>query len=679
MKFLKNFTMSSNNKKGGAGAGELKKAKPTTGPQRYHDQSFMDRAAYEYAKHVAGNDPQAVQRVLKSMGPADRTMAAAAKAFAGSSGYEPVVPKSGLKSVALESKKTPGSKKKEQQHAKALKLQSRTGPTPDRNYTETKSGQSVEAKLPAAVDLRAPPVHYFGAAPKPREGKMLTGKSGNIMQWEAEERLCTQAIQTTTNTAGTVLLKLIGNPTVINAPRAQWAAQAFDNYMFEDVEIRWSGALGTSVSGKMCGAFDADSTDTPGVGEAAVSKLASHPGYDTTHVFTDKTWRMPRNCRRMCWTKYSTQDDSDVRMTDQWNFWALLSVPISGVTVPTATQSPLALGEWYIKYRIKFMNQTMENVILGDSELVFNTDSAVAGGGNVSTNLGSTVLHPSSYWATFGFLNYPTELSSPTAPLSSTVDFMSLGPLSTQQTWDRRSAGDIVTGAVPSQGCWLPAYPSLPMRVNVITACVPSAITSANTTINFYNVDDPTQSAYVQLVGATPTVAVQGGVQGGTIQVDYGVQRSSTGVNFAECSVYIDPSGFKSSPSRIGICIAYADTGSFTVVWSGSGVYNEVYVSALSADQQAYWGMPRYNQQGAPLQTKRICKPTNNDELQRRRFARADEKVVEMKAERKEETKDSMSLGGEKVTESPKTLEVEGSQAVFREGKWQVVKSPAKS
>jgi hypothetical protein len=499
---------------------------------------------------------------------------------------------------------------------------------PDRNFSEQKA-EFAEIKLPGEQVLRAAPVNYFAKIAKPRQGKARSSGNGNALTFSSKERLFAQGINAGYNTAGSLLVELKGNPSVLQAPKAKWAAQAYDNYEFTEFRVMWSASLGTTATGRIGAAFDVDTTDVPGGGEAGVTRMASHPGYDSTHMFIDKAWHMPASCKRACWTKYDTSDDSDERMTDQFNFFALVAVPLTGPTIPAATAQPLVIGEWYIEYKIRFFNQTLENVILGDAVVEYNTTTS----GVPSTNI---VEVTATNRSAFSFLSYPTVQTNPAAAFAAAEDCRITGPLSSDIAFTYLAAlGLSATVPVAGGDGFQVSSPSIPLRMQLTLDVTPTWVTALTYTVWIFNVDVPAQNVSFTISAAGPGMAsaTYAGVRSGAIVNPYsgsywGIMNcpatalgtiTSAAATQIMADILVDPSAWNTNPSRLGYAVTVAGTTLSAHDWTTATSSYVWKFSALSDEQQLQSGMPHYTQQGAPLQARRRVTGSQNLDIARKR------------------------------------------------------------
>jgi hypothetical protein len=500
-----------------------------------------------------------------------------------------------------------------------------SGP-PNRSFSETSAHVKTSGVAPEMKEQHfgAAPAALYREIPRPHLSEVHSHSSGNSMTWTACERLTTQVLNTSFNTQGAQLLKLIGNPTMTQADRMKVGAQMFDNYEFTYVKLMWSSSCGVSEQGRILGAYDPDTSDASGFGEDALTKLASHEGASTTHVFNDHHWVMPNGCKRMCWTKYSAADDSDIRQTDQFNFFALVSATITGSTptIPGGTGAPAEIGEWYVEYTIHYFNQTMESQLLGNGMITYAA---------ASTNLTQTV---SSNASTPRWTTTPTvgaDYSEITASGLST-DVITGGPLSTSIAWRYAS----LTALADSPSGWFPCVPSTPFRVTV-RAYWSDADAGTNRYFNFYvfNPDDPgSYGEWVTLLSGSAIEGVTVGYtnvrgelfpnmtdnetwsQGNNL---HWVQVQETGITnafSALASIVVDPSAFRYNASRVMLAVQVAGTTLTTAVLA------ELHydVEALSVDLCSAYGVPALDPQGNLINNVR-CVPTRNTldvDMQRR-------------------------------------------------------------
>lgn len=477
----------------------------------------------------------------------------------------------------------------------------KAGPA-DRAFSETvrRTGDMPEIK---DTVIRDAPVSFFGAVPRPHLSEIHSHTSGNAMKWTACERLKTQSINSAYNTQGAQLLKVIGNPTMCQAERMKIGAQMFDNFKFENLRLRWSSSLGTNAQGRIAAAFDPDSSDPVGFGEDGLTKLMSHGGASTTHMYTDHHWVMPAGCERTCWTKYSAADDSDIRQTDQFTFWALVSTALSGsgITVPGPAAAPLEIGEWYVEYTIHYFNQTLENELMGSGWISYNSSSP---------NLLTTISNASS---SLGFAAAPfigqdagdiVRLPSSTEP-----DVVVVGPLSTSVTFKYVALDAVATGQ-PSAAGFYPTIPAAPLRVNWRSYLSDADCGSTRDFhIIFFNPSDPTSygSYYIRSDGTTLTrVIVYNNLRGNMFKSASGTVALTSDTNWGDSTVAItnagqgsgsllvDPSVFRYNPPSIGVMLTCDGTSMTTAVWDKADIQFEVLATQVAEGL----GLPSLDPQG---------------------------------------------------------------------------------
>jgi hypothetical protein len=363
------------------------------------------------------------------------------------------------------------------------------------------------------------------------------------------------------------------------------------------------------------------------MGEAALRVAGNHPGCKLTHIYNQMTVPMPKTCVRPVWNKDTNlgfsrlgQFDSEIRDTTQGVFTLLVSVPVSGTTIPAPTDIALILGTLSFRYTVRFYMPSIDEAVLGNCETNWNTGFNTLDA--VSTNLYASY---NANLIVLMFYNNPIPEQDLNSYFTAQEDYSMAGMMSDTMGWAPVTStqastwgGTIVLGgashtapsyapSISGTTGWFLEIPAVAqyVTINVATTFAITSMATGRFVVQLINPDDVKSipcAVGIRLsdnsvaFNSAATQAAQTTTSSTLMQTNGAMAGGTSSPYTASVTLVVDPSAYRYNASRIMVAVGWSDSANtFSAQsWTGATKFLQIITSALTQDQQVSWGIPAY-------------------------------------------------------------------------------------